>query len=236
MLNIGAASTIINPVGVGGGANQNPTIIKVGQPLNSFYGYVYSGMDAKGQPTYKDLNGHGKVTSADEQIIGTAQPNYTGGFTNNFTYGAFNLSVFLQFSVGNRIYNINRALLTNTAGQGNQITAVLNSGSAGIPVPKLGNTFDTRPSTLFVENGSYLRGKNIRLDYNLPRSVLNATRFVRLDRLQLYVSAQNWFTSTKYTGFDPEISEYALINLSQGIDFGTYPQPRQITFGLNAGF
>jgi hypothetical protein len=138
--------------------------------------------------------------------------------------------------VGNKIYNINRALLTNTAGQGNQLAEVLNAGAAGVPVPRLGNTFDTRPSTLFVEDGSYLRGKNIRLDYDLPRRLLAAGRFTRVDRLQVYVSAQNFLTRTRYSGFDPEISEYALNGLAQGYDFGTYPQPRQITFGFNTGF
>jgi hypothetical protein len=228
----------VNPVGVGSGANQNPTILKVGQPINSFYGYVYSGM-ANGQPTYADLNGDGRVSTADQQIIGSAQPSYTGGFTNQLTVRNFDLSVFIQFSKGNQIYNITRALLTNNAGNSNQLTDVLAAaagGANGIPAPKLGNSYDTRPSTLFVEDGSYIRGKSIRLGYHVPGSLLSSARLGSLHDAQLYLSAQNFFTTTKYTGFDPEVSEYATSVLAQGIDFGTYPQTRQITFGLTTAF
>lgn len=238
VLNIGSDSQIVNPVGVGAGANQNPTILKVGQPVNSFYGYVYNGM-VNGQPTYADLTGDGVVSTADQRIIGSAQPNYTGGFTNQFTVGSFDLSVFIQFSQGNQIYNITRALLTNNAGNGNQLVDVLaasSGGANGIPVPKLGNSYDTRPSTLFVEDGSYIRGKNIRLGYRIPESVWSTAGVRSFRNAQVYLSAQNFFTSTKYTGFDPEVSEYATSVLAQGIDFGTYPQTRQITFGFTTAF
>jgi TonB-linked SusC/RagA family outer membrane protein len=238
VLNIGDDSLQIAPVGVGAGANQNPTVIKVGEPINSFRGYVYDRI-VDGQPVYKDLNGDGQVTTADQQIIGNAEPTYTGGFINDFNVGNFELSVFLQFSQGNQIYNINRALLTSNAGNGNQLTDVLDAtsdGANGIPIAKLGNSYDTRPSTLFLEDGSYLRGKNIRLSYTLPSSILDRMRLQSMSNAQLYVSAQNFFTVTDYTGFDPEVSEYATSVLAQGIDFGTYPQTRQFTIGITAGF
>jgi TonB-linked SusC/RagA family outer membrane protein len=238
VINIGTDSMIVGPVGVGAGANQNPTILKVGQPINSFYGYVYSGMSG-GQPTYADLNGDGVVNTADQQIIGSAEPTFMGGFTNDLTFRNFDLSVFIQFSQGNKIYNITRALLTNDAGNNNQLTDVLaaqSAGANGIPVPKIGNTYDTRPSTLFVEDGSYIRGKNIRLGYHLPESFLQSTRSGHLQNAQIYVSAQNFFTKTKYTGFDPEVSEYATSVLAQGMDFGTYPQTRQFIFGFTTAF
>jgi len=238
VLNIGADSQIVGPVGVGAGANQNPTILKVGQPINSFYGYVYDGM-ANGQPTYADLNGDGVISTADQKIIGSAEPTYTGGFTNDLTFKNFALSVFITFSQGNKIYNITRALLTNDAGNNNQLTDVLpaqSAGANGIPVPKIGNTYDTRPSTLFVEDGSYIRGKNIRLGYRLPSTLLNSTRAGHLQNAEIYLSAQNFFTKTKYTGYDPEVSEYATSVLAQGIDFGTYPQTRQLIFGFTTAF
>ena len=238
VLNIGADSQIVGPVGVGAGAVQNPTILKVGQPINSFYGYVYSGM-SNGQPTYADLDGDGDISTADQQIIGNAEPTYTGGFTNDLTFGNFGLSVFITFSQGNKIYNITRALLTNDAGNNNQLTDVLpaqNAGANGIPVPKIGNTYDARPSTLFVEDGSYIRGKSIRLGYRLPSSLLQSTRAGHLQNAEIYVSAQNFFTKTKYTGYDPEVSEYATSVLAQGIDFGTYPQTRQLIFGFITAF
>jgi TonB-linked SusC/RagA family outer membrane protein len=238
VLNIGADSQIVGPVGVGAGANQNPTILKVGQPINSFYGYVYDGM-SNGQPTYADLNGDGVISTADQKIIGSAEPTYTGGFTNNLTLGNFDLSVFIQFSQGNKIYNITRALLTNDAGNNNQLTDVLpaqSGGANGIPVPKIGNTYDTRPSTLFVEDGSYIRGKNLRLGYRLPASLLGSARAGHLQNAEIYLSAQNFFTKTKYTGYDPEVSEYATSVLAQGIDFGTYPQTRQFIVGFTTAF
>jgi TonB-linked SusC/RagA family outer membrane protein len=235
VLNLGPDSQIVAPEGVGAGANQNPTILKIGQPINAFYGWVFNGLQ-NGQPTYKDLNGDGNITEADRTIIGSAQPNYTGGINNRVTYGNFGLSMFLQFSVGNKIYNINRSLLTTASGNGaNQLVDVLQAGTGGIPAPKIGNTFDTRPSTLFVEDGAYLRGKNIRLDYAFPSAWLGA-HAGRLSSLQVYVSAQNFFTRTNYSGFDPEISEYAGSNIAQGFDFGTYPQPRQVTFGFNTSY
>lgn len=238
VLNIGTDTIQIGPVGVGAGANQNPTVLKVGQPINSFYGYVYNSI-ANGQPTYKDLNGDGQVTTADQTIIGNAQPNYTGGFSNDFTFGRFDLTVFLQFSQGNKIYNITRAMLTNNAGNANQLTDVLaaaSSGANGIPQAKIGNSYDTRPSTLFVEDGSYLRGKNLRLAYTVPNGLLARMRIGNVENAQLYASVQNFFTATHYTGFDPEVSEYATSVLAQGIDFGTYPQTRQFTIGFSAGF
>ena len=238
VLNIGADSQIVGPVGVGAGAVQNPTILKVGQPINSFYGYVYNGM-SNGQPTYADLDGDGDISTADQQIIGNAEPTYTGGFTNDLTFGNFGLSVFITFSQGNKIYNITRALLTNDAGNNNQLTDVLpaqSAGANGIPIPKIGNTYDARPSTLFVEDGSYIRGKSIRLGYRLPASLLQSKRAGHLQNAEIYVSAQNFFTKTKYSGYDPEVSEYATSVLAQGIDFGTYPQTRQLIFGFTTAF
>jgi TonB-linked SusC/RagA family outer membrane protein len=223
--------------GIGGGAHQNPTALKVGEPINSFYGWVFDSL-AGGQPVYKDLDGDG-VTGTDDaddrRILGNAEPKYTGGLNNRFTFRNFELSVFLQWSVGNKIYNINRSLLTAADGTANQLKDVM-TGGPGIPDPKIGNTFESTESSLFVEDGSYLRGKNLRLAYNVPTAWLDAMHLKGMTRLQLYVSAQNFFTVTNYSGYDPEISEYASTNLAQGIDFGTYPQVRQITFGFTAGF
>ena len=227
--------TELFPGGVGAGANQDPTIIRVGEPINSFYGWIFTGIDAEGKPTYRDVNGDGELTPDDRVILGNAQPNYTGGLTNRFTFRNLELSVFLQWSVGNKIYNINRAILTDAAGTSNQLTDVLHAGTGGIPTPKVGNTFESSPSSLFVEDGTYLRGKNIRLSYTLPSGLLTRLPAGRMTNLQIYVSAQNFFTTTDYTGFDPEITEYGGTNLQQGFDFGTYPQTKQFTIGFNAG-
>ena len=235
VLKLGRSNEIIGLGGVGAGANQDPTILRVGLPTNSFFGWVYDGKDATGAVMYKDIDKNGVVDGDDRVILGNAQPNYIGGLNNDFGWKRLQLSVFLQWSVGNKIYNINRALLTQNAGVTNQLRDVLGNGR-GIPAPKTGNTFDSNPSDLFVEDGSYLRGKNIRLSYDVPSLWLSRARINHVDNLRLYVSAQNFFTSTKYTGYDPELNEYSSSNLAQGFDFGTYPQPRQITFGFNAGF
>lgn len=235
VVRLGAEDEIVAPVGVGAGANQNPTILRVGEPTSSFYGWRYAGLDASGKPTYQDLNDDGQVNASDRTILGNAQPDYVGGLNNHLAYGPFDLSVFIQWSVGNEIYNINRALLTSAAGNVNQLVDVSNGGY-GIPTPRIGNTFDSNPSDLFVEDGSYIRGKNIRLGYTLPGGLLRRVSLGNLNRMEFYVSAQNFFTRTKYSGFDPEITEYATSNLAQGFDFGTYPQPRQITIGFNATY
>ncbi len=223
------------PASVGGGAHQNPTYLRVGEPINTFYGWVFAGLDSLGQPYFKDLDGDGKDSPGDRTILGNAQPKYTGGLTNRLTYRNFDLSVFLQWSVGNKIYNINRSVLTTAGGVANQLEDVA-TGARGVPTPRIGTTFESRESDLFVEDGSYLRGKNIRLGYTFPHKWLRAMRLQNMSRLELYVSAQNFFTVTKYTGYDPEITEYAWTNLAQGFDYGTYPQVRQITFGFSAGF
>src|SRR6266480_3128726 len=237
VLNLGGDDIIVGAFPyVGGGAHQNPTVLKVGEPINSFYGWVYDGLarDTLGilRPVYKDLDGDGHDDGpGDERILGNAEPKYTGGLNNRFTFRNFELSVFLQWSVGNKIYNINRSLLTAAGGTVNQLQDVMTGRD-----PKIGNTFESRESSLFVEDGSYLRGKNLRLAYNVPTAWLDAIHLEGMTRLQLYISAQNFFTVTNYTGYDPEITEYASTNLAQGIDFGTYPQVRQITFGFTAGF
>jgi TonB-linked SusC/RagA family outer membrane protein len=235
---------IINPYvagGIGNGAVINPTVLKVGQPIDAFYGYVYQGM-VNGQPAYKDLyhlgSSNGVVSSGDQTIIGNAQPLYTGGMTNHFTAGRFGLTVFLQWSVGNKIYDINRAMLLQNGGTGNGLVdEFFDKGKDGVPEPASNNLgFQTKPSTLFVEDGTYLRGKNIRLDFNLPGTWLRYVRLRNVTNAQLYVSAQNFFTVTNYKGFDPEVTQYATNPLAQGIDFGSYPQTRQFTIGFNAGF
>ena len=235
VLDLGPDTVLNYPASVGGGAHQNPTYLKVGQPINTFYGWVFAGLDSTGQPTYKDLDGDGQDSPGDRTILGSAQPKYTGGLSNRFTYRNFNLSVFVQWSVGNKIYNINRSVLTTAGGVDNQLEDVA-AGAHGVPRAKLGNTFESRETDLFLEDGSYLRGKNIRLGYTFPEQWLRGMHLQGMSRLELYVSAQNFFTITSYTGYDPEITEYASTNLAQGFDFGTYPQVRQITFGFTAGF
>src|SRR5204863_7603130 len=120
--------------------------------------------------------------------------------------------------VANKISTLIRSVPTPAGGVATQLEDVP-AGSRGVQTPRIGTTFESRESDLCVEHGSYLRGKNIRLGYTFPDQWLRAMRLQHMSRLEFYVSAQNFFTVTKYTGYDPEITEYASSNLAQGFDY-----------------
>lgn len=234
----------------GQGPNQS-TILQVGQPLGSFYGYVSDGLfqtaaeiSGSAQPTakpgdirFRDLTGDKKLNDNDRTILGHAQPKFSGGITNSFSFKGFDLMVLLQGVYGNKLYNVNKATLENLTGLQNQSITVLDRWT-----PTNTNTIIPRATSLkptarswdrFVEDGSYLRGKSIQLGYNFSGNVLRATR---LSGLKVYVNLQNIFTITNYSGLDPEVSRYGSDNISPGFDSGAYPNARTITFGLNASF
>ncbi|GAB4051797.1 TonB-dependent receptor [Spirosoma litoris] len=234
---------------------------RVGEPIGIFFGQRYTGRvyatseEAKaanmrdgsasgalyvaGDMIYIDTNGDGIINDADRTVIGNANPKHTGGITNNFSYKGFDLSVFLQWSYGNDIFNetreaSNRSFVYNAA-----TTEVLRSWRKegditdvprGTPSTIGRNGF---PSSRWIEDGSYLRVKTATLGYTFPSALLKR---IKIDNLRLYVSGQNLFTFTKYTGMDPEVNFRSGLPLLQGIDLGTYPQVRTLTFGLNLGF
>lgn len=225
-------------------------IIQVGQPLGSFYGTVTDGIlqtgeeTAKGKLTgnavpkagdrlYKDISGDGSfTTAADRTIIGNAQPAFIFGFTNNFSWKGFNLSVFLQGSQGNKILNSNRQSLELFTGQQNAASSALgrwtpSNPSQTIPRAKL----DPAPvfSDRFIEDGSFLRVRNVTLGYTLPKSVTG-----KISAVNVYVSGQNLLTWTNYTGFDPEVTSGN--NVSPGTDVGIYPVARTVSAGVRVTF
>ena len=206
-----------------------------GRPLSGFYGYVAGGVDPEtGQLIYQDLNGDGKITPTDRDYIGDPNPDFTFGLTNTFSWKNFNLSVFLQGSYGNDIFNASRIETEGMYDGKNQSTRVLNRWR--IPgqitdVPKAG--FDLRNSSYFVEDGSYLRVKNVSLGYNVRSEAL--TR-IGIGRLQPYISATNLLTWTNYSGMDPEVNQWGNSGAVQGIDWGTYPQSRSFVVGINVEF
>lgn len=230
------------------------SITQAGSPLGSFYGYVvdkvfqtydevanapYQANAQPGDLKFKDLNGDGVIDSKDRKVIGNPNPKATLGFTNTFGWKGIELSVLFQSSLGNDIYNQNRTLIEGMASAVNQTSAVLDRWTPGNPNtqmpravtgdPNLNNRFSTR----FVEDGSYVRLKNITLGYSFPSS---AIKFLRMSQLRIYATAQNLVTWTHYSGYDPEVSADPFSSTGFGRDLGVYPQSRTYIFGANVTF
>jgi TonB-linked SusC/RagA family outer membrane protein len=229
----------------------NPILLKVGSPLGNFYGRVADGIfqsqaeiDASAQKTarpgdlrYKDLNGDGVINDNDRDIIGNANPKLFGGFNNTFSFKGFDLNIFVQGNSGNQILNYGTFDLLNLTGGNNQSARALDRWTPTNPsntIPRANSAGGSRILSSFqVEDGAYLRVKNISLGYNLPKSVL--TRLA-ISSAKIYVTAQNWLTFTNYTGYDPEVNRYGSSSLSQGLDYGGYPAAKTLLVGLNLKF
>lgn len=188
---------------------------------------LYDGRDGKGGPN-KQYN------------LGSPNPDFTYSIGNNFTYKAFDLSIFLTGSYGGKILN---AVHFQTQGEyalyQNQMASVSNfwtpaNPNSNTPTPRasFGNN-NLVMSDRFLESASYLRLQNVRLGYTLPSSIARA---VKMNHLKAYISGQNLVVFTKYTGLDPEVGSQNQNPILQNIDYGRYPTPRVITFGLNAEF
>jgi TonB-linked SusC/RagA family outer membrane protein len=241
----------------------NPnTIQQAGVPLGVFYGYVADGIiqtqdqlnalnagsptkiyqaakTAPGDIKFKDLNGDGVINTSDRTIIGNPNPKAIAGITNNFSYKGLDLSIFFQGSFGNDIYNQTRTVTEGQTDPLNQSVAVLNhwtptNTDTNIPRPVRSDpNGNNRLSTRFIEDGSYVRLKNITLGYTVPTVLSN---HAAIKSLRVYATTQNLVTWTKYSGYDPEVSADPLSTTSIGRDFGVYPQSRTYTVGLNATF
>jgi TonB-linked SusC/RagA family outer membrane protein len=215
---------------------------KVAQERTGRSTAVYqSTLTRPGDIMFKDLNNDGVITGDDQRILGNALPTVQGGLTNNLTFYGFDLSVFIQFTYGNKIYNNTIAFSEGMNGVFGQANTVLNRWT---PINPGTNTRfpravwqdpnnNRRTSDRFLEDGSFARLKNVTFGYRLPESV---TRKLRLSNLRLYVTGQNLVTLTNYNGFDPEVSTFGEVSLSAGTDFLTFPQARSVIFGLNVGF
>lgn len=198
-----------------------------------------------GDPKLKDLNGDGKVTAEDQTVIGHGLPLHTGGLTNTFTWRDFDLSVFLQWSYGNDVINYNRVKLESLSERHiNQLASAKDHWT-----PRVDNGDGTYtegnytnylwavnrglnvPTSRSVEDASFLRLKNVQLGYNFPVKLLKNTG---LSSLRLYFSAQNLFTWTGYTGYDPEVSTRNSA-MTRGFDYSAYPRAKVYTFGVKLG-
>jgi len=214
-------------------------IIKEGYPLGTFIGLNFLGVDpATGDAIYDDTNKDGKINNSDEIIIGTAQPKLIGGITNKVSYRNFDFTAFFQFSYGNKVLNYTKASLLNSGLDitSNQSPEALRRWQkegdiTDVPRYELGNTFNNYHSNRLIEDGSFVRLKNVGVGYTLPAKI--SQRFY-LNAFRIYASATNIWTYTKYSGADPEVSTLSGSISAQGIDFFTLPQVKTITIGLNA--
>ena len=234
-------------------------ITMIGEPIGNFYGYrilgVYKSQEdldkyphlntAKiGTYIYEDISGpngvpDGEITDADRTILGNYNPDYTIGFFNSFSYKNFDLSFMIQCVQGLEIFNSARSFLLNGEGWGNGAKDLYkNYFSETNPNGKYARpsvaTADKlyEKSSYMVEDGSFIRFNNITLGYNFSKTFIAK---VGLKGLRVYVTAQNPFTITKYSGYNPEVSTNSNA-LTPGIDYGAYPTNKSIAFGLNVNF
>ncbi|WP_158538491.1 SusC/RagA family TonB-linked outer membrane protein [Chitinophaga skermanii] len=217
----------------------NAIRVEKGRSLGSFYGYVAQGVDPKtGDMIFKDLNGDKVIDERDRTYIGNAQPDFIYGISNNVRYKNFTLDVFIQGVQGNDLYNATRMDLEGLYDSKNQSTAVLRRWTKENPItdiPRAGTDAigNSRVSSRFVEDGSYVRLKAVTLSYTVPSKVMSKIGF---SGLNVYATGQNLLTITNYKGLDPEVSTSNLNGPAGGIDFGTYPQARAFIFGVKAEF
>ena len=196
---------------------------------------------APGHIKFKDLNGDGIINSSDLTVIGTPLPKHTGGLSNTLNYKGIDLNVFFQWSYGNDIYNGNRHIFESSRiefGSMNKFASYADRWrpdnlDATIPVTRgEAASLGAYASTRTVEDGSYLKLKTVSLGYSIPIKLVKKIGFTKL---RIYASAQNLYTWTNYSGFDPEVSSIHSA-LTPGFDFSTYPRASTLTFGLNAAF
>ncbi|MEO6721850.1 MAG: TonB-dependent receptor [Ferruginibacter sp.] len=246
--------------------NGDITNTVVGQPIQSFYGYVVesifqSAAEVASSPTqvvstptspgtsagdikFKDISGpagkpDGKITADDRIFIGSYLPKFTYSFNYSASYKNFDASIFFQGVQGNKIFNAERVIVEGMIRLFNSGTQVLNAWTptntnTTIPRAISGDpNGNSRVSTRWIEDGSFLRLKNLMIGYNFPaiQSITKGT----IKRLRLYVSSQNLVTFTKYKGWDPEVGTRRT-TLTNGIDYGQYPSARSYQFGIQAGF
>ncbi len=226
-------------------------ILAEGHPIGTFYLIDHEGVDPQtGNIRWIDENGDGVIDSGDRRIVGNAQPDFFGGFSNSLTYKGFDLNVLFQFTYGNDIFNHSRASYENLGWSRIGIPGIFplpdgNNHSLAnerwmqpgdqtdIPRASLTNINWREYSTRWLEDGSYLRLKTLTLGYNFSPEF---TQRLGMRTLRIYTQGQNLLTFTNYTGLDPEVNQNARNPLLAGDDFGTLPQSRTISFGINLEF
>lgn len=229
-------------------------VIEEGKPLSQLFLIKFLGVDPlNGDAVFEDFNGDGLINLDDRQAVGSGIPTDFAGLTNTFNYKNLTLSIFLQYSGGNKIFNQSRHSYENFGSlrdgipYGNQSIESLDywrqpGDVTRIPRPSLAEPDNPdaqwqRFSTQYLEDGEFLRLKNVKISYRIPTSILER---LKLGSVELYAQGRNLITWTNYLGFDPEVSTNTAgqedLNTLQGEDFGTLGQARTYTFGVNIGF
>ena len=227
--------------------------VAVGKPLGGWYGYDYvgiwkstdeiknnpsiEGIDKPGYPRYRDVDGNKKIDNADRTYLGDPNPNFIWGFNSSFTYKNFDFSFFFRGSHGGKIRNLQASEHADGVGNYNQYAIVATDSwtpantSASRPIVDATREFASffRRSSFFIEDGSFVRLVNTQIGFKVPTN-----KYLRSARV--YVSGQNLLTFTKYTGFDPEVSNGGQNPLNRGDDYDAYPRARRFTVGLQLGF
>jgi TonB-linked SusC/RagA family outer membrane protein len=234
----------------------SPEILKVGLPIGTFWGYSTDGLlttndvygahpapklagvsQQTGDRKYVDTNGDGKVDPNDKHNLGNAQAKFTASMTNTFSYKGFDLSIFFQGSFGNKIFNLEQQQLEKTTTTAN-VSAVLVDRFDSVKnpngrYPKAVNAPVVQVQDTYIEDGTYIRLKDVTLGYTFPKGIASK---ILAKQIRIYISAQNLLTITRYTGLDPEANYYDQNNLLPGIDAGVYPHYRSFIAGLNVTF
>lgn len=209
-----------------------------GQPIGVFYTVEYAGVDPEnGDALYYDLDGNitNVYSNNNRKIMGDPNPDFLGGLTNTFSWKNFDLNVFLQFSYGNEIYrNGGRFVSANVANVWNQSVDQMdrwqNPGDiTDVPQARLTNN-GSSASSRYIEDGSYIRVKNVMLSYNLPENMIAKSGF---SNARLFAQLQNFWTITGYEGNDPEVGSNGVANVGQGVTFLEAPTPKIVMFGVN---
>ncbi len=242
--------------------NQTVTQTSVGNPVGQFYGYVIdgifqsedeilssatqSGLDERngtylGDYKFKDMNDDVIINDEDRTIIGSPHPDFTFSINNDFSYKNFDLNVMLYGSYGNDIINWTRKVTEGmTEAYANQSVRVADrwtptNTDTEMPRYVAGDpNANARVSDRYVEDGSFLRIKNVTLGYNLPKNLLDRTGII--SSMKAYVTVQNLYTFTDYSGYDPDIGGHSNNALLAGVDNGRYPVPRTYLIGLKLDF
>lgn len=222
--------TEIFPALTVGGSIPAPAIVRVGEPIGSFYGFIYEGVNAA------DGNA---IYAAEQDLIGDPNPDFTYGINNNLSYKGIDLNFFIQGVQGNDIFNRARALIIGRDGRipfgtSVELRNTWTPSNTTAPLPSLNATNTQSLSSEFIEDGSFLRLKNISLGYTLRDS--QALESIGAESFRIYVSAQNLITITDYTGLDPEVGNGGENDRLAGVDIGSLPTSKTFTLGLNVKF
>ncbi|TWV95116.1 SusC/RagA family TonB-linked outer membrane protein [Chitinophaga pinensis] len=222
----------------------NYQVMQVGQPLALFKTYVFDGIYQTGETVLegsgsrvggvkvRDLNKDGVISAVDQTIVGNANPSFIYGFSTNLSYKNFDCSAFFSGVQGNKVYNLIRYTFENPLGGRNMYKALVNRWSPDNPDNEYVSGFQGGRLPLsdrFMEDGSFLRCKNVTLGYRLPK--IN-----HISSARVYVSANNLFTLTDYTGYDPEVNTFGNSNKQIGVDNLVYPTARSFLLGLQVAF